>query len=485
MFLLKSFSITTLFILVISTITFSQGITDALRVAEPGLGIGARALGMGNAYNSTSDDASAMFFNPAGLGLIKKLEFMGGIEYYKFNNDATFFGKTTEYSGSSTKLNQLAFAFPFPTVRGSLVFGLAYNGAKNLTNYMSFDGYNPGNNSLIQASESGELDYNIPYWLYLTDTNGAVSQLNGKLNQSGTVIQTGSINNWVLSGAMEVYPNLFLGVNLGVISGEYKYTRDYYEDDYAGNYAGVELSPGEPDTKGFQTFNMNSIIKWDISGWDLKVGMLYQLKKYGRFGITIQFPKTYSINEEFLVDAYSVFNSPLGQVDLPNDIADGLSDKVEYDIYSPYVITGSGALNYMGIIASAEASLIDYTQMEYANAKGISEKSLSNMNRDITDNLRAVVNLNFGLEYTIAPLGVRIRGGFILQPSAYKDDPSDFDKKYITGGLGILIDQAASIDIAYAHGLWKDLGDNYGSNVSRTFQSINADKLLLSFAYRF
>jgi len=481
MFPQKVFSKTVLFIFVVSTLVFSQGITDALRVSEPGLGIGARALGMGNAYNSTSDDASAMFYNPAGLGLIKKLEFMGGIEYYKFNNDATLFGATTNYSSSSTKLNQLAFAFPFPTIRGSLVFGLAYNGVKNLTNSMSFDGYNSGNNSMIQELESSE----IPYWLYLADTNSVVSRINGKLNQSGTVIQTGSINNWVISGAMEVYPNLFLGANLGVISGEYKYTRDYFEDDYLGNYTNVEVSPGEPDTKGFQTFNMNSIIKWDISGWDLKVGMLYQLKKMGRFGITIQFPKTYSIAEEFLVDAYSVFNSPLGTVSLPGDVADGLSDKVEYDIYTPYVITGSGALNYMGFIASAEATLIDYTQMEYANAKGISEKSLSSMNKDITDNLTAVVNLNFGLEYTIAPLGIRVRGGFILQPSAYKEDPSDYDKKYITGGLGILIDQAASVDIAYAHGLWKDMGDNYGSNISRTFQSISTDKLLLSFAYRF
>ncbi|HOJ19502.1 MAG TPA: hypothetical protein PLT92_13150 [Ignavibacteriaceae bacterium] len=481
MFPLKIFSKTAIIIIFISTLAAAQGITDALRVSEPGLGIGARALGMGNAYNSTSDDASAMYFNPAGLGLIKKLEFMGGLEYYKFNNDATLFNNTEKYSSSSTRLNQLAFAFPFPTVRGSLVFGLAYNGAKNLTNSMSFDGYNPGNHSMIKELEGSE----IPYWLYLTDTLGNVSQISGKLNQSGTVIQTGSVNNWVLSGAMEVYPNLFVGMNLGIISGEYKYTRDYYEDDYLGNYAGVELSPGEPDTRGFQTFNMNSIIKWDISGWDLKVGMLYQLKKYGRFGLTIQFPKTYSINEEFLVDAFSQFNTPLGRVDLPGDIADDLSDKVEYDIYSPYVLTGSGAVNYMGFIASAEASLIDYTQMEYANAKGISEKTISDMNMDIANNLRAVVNLNFGLEYTFAELGLRLRAGFIMQPSAYKDDPSDFDKKYLTGGMGLLIDQAVSIDVAYAHGLWKDMGDNYGTNLSRTFQSITTDKLLLSFAYRF
>lgn len=38
------------------------------------LGGGARALGMGNAYVAMADDASAIYWNPAGLGLLKKNE---------------------------------------------------------------------------------------------------------------------------------------------------------------------------------------------------------------------------------------------------------------------------------------------------------------------------------------------------------------------------------------------------------------------------
>lgn len=476
------------FILFFASVVFSQGLSDAIRVAQPGLGVGARALGMGNAFSSTSDDASAMYYNPAGLGLIRKLEFMGGIEYYKYNNDATFLGNTSKYSNNNTKLNQVAFAFPFPTVQGSLVFGLAYNSANNLTGALSFDGFNSGNTSMIQANEYTDYDfkdYSIPYWLYLSDDNGFVNNINGNLNQSGTILESGSINNWTLSGAVEVYPKLFLGASLNVISGEYNYSRDYYEDDTRGVYANTEIVTNDPATKNFKTFNLNSIIKWDIGGWDLKLGMLYQLKKYGRFGLTIQFPKTFSINEEFIVDAYSVFNTSLGTVYLPDDIKDNLSDKVEYDITTPFEISASGAVNYLGIIVSGEASLIDYSQIEFTNIKGISEKSISRMNKDIKDNLRTVFNLNFGAEYTIPDAGIRLRAGYIIQPSPYKDDPSDFDRKYITGGIGLLIDQAASIDIAYAHGLWKNLGDNYGYKVSRTQQSLTADKLLLSFAYRF
>src|SRR4030042_6720826 len=112
---------------------YSQNTNDALRLAYSGLGSNARALGMGNSYISLSDDASAAFYNPAGFGLLKRLEFSGGFEYVNYNNNTTFFNQQTEYSNSSTRLNRVSFAFPFPTMRGSLVFGLSYHTNKDLT----------------------------------------------------------------------------------------------------------------------------------------------------------------------------------------------------------------------------------------------------------------------------------------------------------------------------------------------------------------
>ncbi|MEJ2615396.1 MAG: hypothetical protein P8Z35_10580, partial [Ignavibacteriaceae bacterium] len=132
-----------------SSFVYSQGIPDALRLGQNGLGANARALGMGNAYIGLSDDASAAFYNPAGFGLLKRLEFSGGIDYSTFSNDATFFNNTTNYSSSETRLDRLSFAFPFPTVRGSLVFGISYHNTKDLTGALKFDGFNSGNNSLI------------------------------------------------------------------------------------------------------------------------------------------------------------------------------------------------------------------------------------------------------------------------------------------------------------------------------------------------
>src|SRR4030067_1570999 len=138
----------------------AQNINDALRVAIPGLGSNARALGMGNSYIGLSDDGSAAFFNPAGFGLLKRLEFTGGLSHVNYNNDVEFFDNNTSYSNSNTELNRLSFAFPFPTLIGSLVFGLSYHTTKDLTSAVKFDGFNNGTTSQIQDLNE---DTFIPY----------------------------------------------------------------------------------------------------------------------------------------------------------------------------------------------------------------------------------------------------------------------------------------------------------------------------------
>lgn len=62
-----------LFIILVTTaLAIGQGVTKVGTTAAPFLnvGIGARAIGMGGAYVSMANDATAMYWNPAGLALI-------------------------------------------------------------------------------------------------------------------------------------------------------------------------------------------------------------------------------------------------------------------------------------------------------------------------------------------------------------------------------------------------------------------------------
>jgi len=72
-----------IFVLVIalSLLCFSLGFTEANHAGQTGafleLGVGARANAMGNAYTGLSDDASAVYWNPAGLSFLSHTQLMG------------------------------------------------------------------------------------------------------------------------------------------------------------------------------------------------------------------------------------------------------------------------------------------------------------------------------------------------------------------------------------------------------------------------
>jgi hypothetical protein len=463
---------------------FAQNTNDALRLAYSGLGSNARALGMGNSYLALSDDASAAFFNPGGFGLIKKVEFSGGLSYLSYKNDAEFFKETTKYSNSNTNLNRVSFAFPFPTTRGSLVFGLTYHNTSDLTGALKFSGINKNNSWINYFSLKNN---NVPFDLYLSyplrdaqnnyikDTTNIL----GGLNQSGNILNSGEVNNWTFSGAIEVYKNLFVGLNLNIITGRFESNNEYYEDDVNRIYQG-ETSPGEPQTRDFQTFYLNRLLKWDLEGWNAKFGMIYQLNQNARFGLTVQFPKDFNIKEKFVVNGRSEYASQtyyLKQADY--------SDEVEYSIKTPFELGGGFSVNFKGLIVSADATLIDYSQIEFSNKAGLGEDYVAGINKDVKELLGPVVNYNLGLEYTLPEIGLRLRGGFFVKPSTYIEDDQTFDKKYFTAGIGFLAEEAVGIDVGFAHGWWKDFGDNYATSISRTLQDISTNNLILSITYRF
>jgi long-subunit fatty acid transport protein len=434
---------------------------------------------MGNSYIGLSEDASASYFNPAGLALLKKLEVSGGIDYSHFNNTTTFFNDVTEHSNSSTRLNRLSFVFPFPTYKGSLVFGLAYHTVSDLTGAMQFSGYNP-NSSIVEDIVTYDPD--LTYELYLSDANDN-PLLNGDLQQSGDVLRSGSINNWSFSGAIEVYRNVFVGATLNIITGSYESTNDYFEDDIDDVYSGA-IDPGDPNSpEDFLYFEENRYYEWDINGVDGKVGMLYQFIPQARFGMTIQFPKYYNIQERFDYRATSYFN-------IPNDsgysnFRYNYGDEVEFDVITPFTFAAGFSGNLKGLVLNAEATIIDYSQTEFEDGYGISEAYLADVNKDIKEILRTVFCYNFGLEYNVPMTGLRLRTGYFVQPSPYEGDDASFDRKYITAGLGFLIDDAIALDAGYAYGWWNDYGDNYGSGESRTYQEINYNKFIFSASFRF
>jgi len=196
----------------------------------------------------------------------------------------------------------------------------------------------------------------------------------------------------------------------------------------------------------------------------------------------LQTPKVYTIDETFRTQAQSTFETVI--YNLPSDAYPDLRSK--YEIVTPYVFSAGGSLNFAGLIVSADVSLQDYSQTKFENPEGdVSESDLNSININIKNSLRAVADYNLGAEYTLSELGLRIRGGYFTQKSPYKGDPTSYDKNYITGGVGFIIEESLALDAAYVHGWWNTHTDNYGSGESRVFQHMQNDNFVMSFNYRF
>jgi long-subunit fatty acid transport protein len=464
------------FIVFIITSTLSaQNFNDALRLSTPGIGFGARAIGMGSAFIGISDDYSATYWNPAGLFQIKRMELNAGLNYYNLKNNATFFGNLNSFENSGTGLNNLGFVFPFPTIRGSLVFGLGYNRVSYFNEALAFSGFNSTSTSMIQ-SLLGKGD--VSYLLYLTDSTGNFTPIKGKLHQEGSILASGNENQWTLSGAIEVAKDLAVGISINILGGSFERNRDYSEIDSENHYgAGVKTDPADSRTTDFQEFKLNETLKWDLRGFSAKAGFMYRFKDILRFGGTIKFPSVFTIKEDYLVSGTAKFGTGF----TPN-IKPALESNIEYEITTPYQFSIGISLNRSLLTISGDINLTDYTQMEFKNLGA--SKTVQN-NKDIKTLFKSVMDYSVGAEVRVLNTGVKLRGGYMIRNSAFKNDPSEFNRKYITFGAGFHPDESFALDLAYVRGKWETFGDNYDSNVSRTYQDIITTDIVFTTTFRF
>lgn len=462
----------------------AQNFNDALRVSDPGLIFSPRALGMGNAYTALSNDFSGVLFNPAGIGLVNKMEFSGSMYNDSYKNEASFFNSLSNQTKNSTKFNQFGFVFPFPTYRGSLVAAFGYSQYKDFNRALRFTGYNAGNNSLAQdlTAFNDDIAYDLGLSYPLYDASGKylydVTRINGGLTQTGDIFQTGGVNSWSAAFAFEAQKDIFVGATISIVKGDLKRDRQYWESDTRNNYPdNYLLDPDYPETAGFNSWYINDIISWELSAWDATLGVLAKVNEFTNVGFTVKFPRTFEVRETYSADANSNFASGKSYS------IDPIENKYKYEVKTPYEISGGLAFEQNNLLAAIDVKFIDYTQMEFTS--GLDDLKISSNNRDIQDFMRSVLNINAGLEYTLPLTGLTVRAGFMWLPSPYKDDDQEYTKKIVTGGVGFTMNSKIQFNVAYTYGWWKDLGDNYGVNLSRTFQSISHTNLMMGLKYYF
>ncbi len=396
-------------------------------------GVGGRALSMGSAYLAIADDYSATLWNPAGLTQLRRMELFASMSYLKYNDEATFANTSNTDKTTKTKLNSIGFAFPIPTYRGSMVLAVGYNKIRNFDAGFLFDRHN------------SRLD----------------------VQQTYNEIEAGDMANWVLSGAIEVTPNMSVGASFNLWRGEDEYTWDFFEQDINNTYY-------------YDTYSYNQQVLTKFQATNFKIGLMYQLGILGRLAATVSTPVKITAKEE-----WSENISQVEDEDSPDaDYTDSDGGNWKYGLEATWSFAAGAAFTLLpNIVLSADVEYNDWAQMRYTTEPPVGNKYSKNLN--FKQNFEATTTIRLGGEFTIPLLNTQLRAGIIRQPSPRIYASEKADRNYLTAGCGILLDKQVKLDVAAIRGWWQNDGTYLSEDFSDISEKIVVDKIFATISIRF
>jgi hypothetical protein len=466
---------------------FRPNMGDALRVSISGQIYDARTLSMGNSNSVFNDTYTATLLNPATLGLARKFTVNTSVGANLYNNEAFFISDSLLSQRTETVLYQLGIVIPLTSDSASNNFAisLGYNRSKDFNRILKFSGFNSTNTSLIQDLTS--VNSYLPRELLLSypefdpgsnEYLGDRTIFNGNLNQEGYVLEEGGINHWSFGVAGELAYNIFFGASFNYNVGSYLRDGEFTESDSRDTYPdSIRTIGNNPLTAGFQSFYINDIKDWVFNGYDLRIGVLYKFFNFIGIGGSVKTPSVISITENHYFKGKSQFATEyFAEVDTV------IENK--FTIQSPYEFSVAADVNLWIITGTAEVTYIDYTQMKFSGDLPVPEQSA--LNKKIIDTYTQTLNLKIGAEFRLPFTGLSARVGGMYIPYPVADSPTEFDRKFLTAGLGIRSGEGAmEFNIAYVYGFWDHVAEDYGSSIQPIRQSIISQNILASLSLRF
>lgn len=427
----------------------AQSAEDALNLLEDEQGFGLRATALGNAYSAVADDYSGIYWNPAGLAQIKIGQFSTSISHVNFQTDATFLGTKTAEDQSSTKFQSLGLVFPFPVVRGSLVFALGYQRIKDFENFVKYEGF---------LSNSNNLAFDIENEL----GSFGVLAFDQQLQIGQRLMTEGQLSQWSLALAMDMSPNFSAGLAVNIYDGGSDYTLDYSQDDI-NTYNSYDIFD-EMNVKiaefYYNYYDYTQKIKSEFSGFEFKLGGLFRiLPEYLRAGAVITFPMNLTVEEDWSFNdelSYDIFSDGEWSEFNENLIKD--SGVFDYIIKVPFKFSAGLSFTYSPFMLSAALDYRDWSQLKYDMPDDRPRDEyidLLDQNKIFEENFQAVTSYAVGGELNLFRSTLHLRAGYRYVPTPFKELGSDFDKQYWSGGIGYQVDSKTLIEVSYVRGSWK------------------------------
>jgi len=389
----------------------SEGWADFVPASDRHLAFGIRSAGMGGAGVAITEDYTSLFYNPANLAYIYRFEVAGALQYDALSYDSRLDGKLAGTgSDSYVKLQNLGGVIPVPTEQGGLAFGIGF------VRTNSFD-------RRLRAEAIGD------------------DGLSYKIDES----VRGGLGKFSIGGGVQVSPIMSVGGAVEFYTGGERYS--WFND--VQNPGGAHW----PDTVERKIFADD--ITDGYAGIGARFGLSLVPNRFVQIGAYISTPTALMIDEDGIQRFDSVTT---GWIVYQEDY-----DIVQsFELVLPWKFGGGIAVRPTSwLLFAGDAEYVDWRQIEYNKPAWILSQ-----NRLMDDSFRATLRWSAGAEATIPVAALRLRGGYSQEPIAYLADGADRTRNTISGGLGFLVSELISLDLAAQFSDWDVDGTRLGGSYS-------------------
>ncbi|MDH3215583.1 MAG: outer membrane protein transport protein [Candidatus Krumholzibacteria bacterium] len=400
-------------VLLMASAVLAQDINETVTIEDLGftrrLHAGARPAALGGAYTALSDDVNALIYNPAGLAGVRSNELAVGFQHQRLQLENSFFSTASDVDLTTFKLDHLAFAYPVPTYRGSLVFAA---GVYRL--YSSYiDILNKGVN---------------------TDTS---------TNDEYLLQQSGSTYSYNFGGAIDLSSALSVGANLFFLNGTVDALTQFTFE--------ILPTPTQPGQLSSETLVDDATV--DVVGYGAVFGLQYRPHSLFQFGLSVSTPTPIDLQGDARQDDALYFSTPPDSFSTEFFAIDS-----EYTL--PFRIDTGVSFSSQNMLVSVDLGYTDWTQTEL-NGRQIKDLNLRSIFREVLD-------FRVGVEVSIPTAPLRVRGGYSYEPypleflqadritgDQLQEAKIDKERQTVATGLGVLLGEVLNVDASFEY----DIGE--------------------------
>jgi len=422
-------------------------------------GYGARQMAMGGA-GIMAIDGAALFYNPANLARIPRIEFNFSLSNQRYANKSSVrdVRREVDYSGAitqsttisdrfdgylsalnssksskiNTRINSAIVTIPYPTYRGSMVIGIG------MVRGVSFD--------------------------KLFRLNHIDTSLAGDIEALADEFQSGGLTQWGVGVGIDLSPRIAFGGAFYLYTGSHDYNWEY-----------------SLDSLDVLSYEADNLIVDKYLGYNMKLALSMRLNHIVALGIAVETPVIFNVEEE--ANIYEMIDGAV------------ITDEYiysEWEVKKPYVFSGGISAQFNNSILTADFDYTDWSQLKYDDNVEMEKENIN-----IRSYYKDVLRFRLGGEHVFPKSGFSIRAGYFNDPIPLVSDFVNNNRSGITFGAGILIDQVMTIDVAYVHGSYKRNSDLVYSTVVDTEdnllsshnlivdEDISYNRIFLTAAYRF